>query len=306
MRRTGVLFIVFSFIIGLLGTAVYAAVPSKGVELECCSIIELVSNNGQIGAIRVSNDDNNLSVETYLWSDTMKILNYNVAVANVPSELPNSPGDTPKPGLYSISRTVTSDFTRQIDSFSYSNLNPDLIALAVFAKVQDENGQLITVWGRGVPMTDKNWPEYFEYSKRAGCPAIEVPPKTPTSPRTIGYWKTHAGFNGNNEDVVTQYLPITLGNVTVNTAAFAVEVLTFKSFEGGSSNGYNKLAAQLLAVKLNAINGADIAPIASTIIAADAALSSVNVSPWSVLTKAERSNILYLMSTLDEYNNSEF
>src|SRR4030095_273523 len=71
---------------------------------------------------------------------------------------------------------------------------------------------------------------------------------------TIGYWKTHAGFTGNNADRVTQFLPILLGTqggqktVTVSTAAQAVTILTMR---GEAPHGLHKLYAQLLGTKLN-------------------------------------------------------
>jgi hypothetical protein len=67
---------------------------------------------------------------------------------------------------------------------------------------------------------------------------------------TIGYWKTHAGFTGNNPDNVTKYLPIWLGkstgtkSVQVTNASQAVSIL---QMNGTASNGINKLYAQLLA-----------------------------------------------------------
>ena len=123
---------------------------------------------------------------------------------------------------------------------------------------------------------------------------------------TIGYWKTHAGFTGNNPDVVTQFLPIDLGTsggaktLTVSTASQAVSVL---SFFGNASNGINKLYAQLLGAKLNIANGADGSAIASTISAADAFLATHDSADWSSLTKAEKQQVLAWMETLDDYNN---
>ncbi|WP_010246532.1 hypothetical protein [Acetivibrio cellulolyticus] len=77
---------------------------------------------------------------------------------------------------------------------------------------------------------------------------------------TIGYWKTHAGFTGNNPDLVSKHLPIWLGtpngakSIQVTTPEQAVAIL---SFSGDASNGINKLYAQLLGAKLNIDNGAD-------------------------------------------------
>lgn len=117
---------------------------------------------------------------------------------------------------------------------------------------------------------------------------------------TIGYWKTHAGFTGRNPNRVSQYLPISLGSTTVNTATEAVNIL---SFQGQASNGINKLMAQLLGAKLNIANGADGSAVADTIAAADAFLTTYHPSDWSTLTKAQQKQVLQWMTTLDNYNN---
>jgi hypothetical protein len=124
--------------------------------------------------------------------------------------------------------------------------------------------------------------------------------------RTIGYWKTHAGFTGRNPDRVTPLLPIWLGtaggtkSIQVTSAAQAVYLL---SMSGNASNGINKLYAQLLAAKLNIANGADGSAVASTIAAADAFLATYNAADWASLTKAQQKMVLGWMTTLDWYNN---
>lgn len=122
---------------------------------------------------------------------------------------------------------------------------------------------------------------------------------------TIGYWKTHAGFTGNNADMVTPLLPIWLGtangaySIQVTTASQAVNIL---NFQGSSSNGIYKLEGQLLAAKLNIASGADGTAISSTIAQADAFLAS-NPLAWSKLSKAQQSVVLGWATTLDNYNN---
>jgi hypothetical protein len=124
--------------------------------------------------------------------------------------------------------------------------------------------------------------------------------------RTIGYWKTHAGFTGNNADVLSQYLPIWLGasggakSVQVTSAAQAVFLL---EMSGEASNGINKLYAQLLGARLNIAAGADGSAAAGTISAADAWLATHNAADWSSLSKKERNQVLAWMTTLDNYNN---
>ncbi|MFQ3664224.1 MAG: hypothetical protein SNJ69_17750, partial [Chloroflexaceae bacterium] len=124
--------------------------------------------------------------------------------------------------------------------------------------------------------------------------------------RTIGYWKTHAGFTGRNPDRVTPLLPVWLGtaggarSVQVTTAAQAVSIL---NMNGDASNGINKLYAQLLAARLNIASGADGSAVASTIASADSFLASRNASDWNSLSRAQRQQVLAWMTTLDNYNN---
>ena len=98
------------------------------------------------------------------------------------------------------------------------------------------------------------------------------PPPAAGCTHTIGYWKTHAGF-GPQADVVTALLPIWLGNaagaksINVLTAAKAVSLLSMEGSNGvkASSNGINKLYAQLLGAKLSGADGADGSVIAGVI-----------------------------------------
>ncbi len=123
--------------------------------------------------------------------------------------------------------------------------------------------------------------------------------------RTIGYWKTHAGF-GPQRDVVTDLLPVWLGtsggakSIYVTTAGSAVSYL---SMSGGASNGIVKLYAQLLAAKLNIKNGASNSAVASVIAAADTFLATKNAADWDKLSKADKNMVLGWMTTLDQYNN---
>lgn len=124
---------------------------------------------------------------------------------------------------------------------------------------------------------------------------------------TIGYWKTHAGFNGNNPDRVTPLLPIWLGtpgsekSVQITTAQEAVDALSMNL--GHPSNGITKLYAQLLAAKLNIANGADGSAVSSTIACSDTFLADHNWEDWNSLNKATKQKVLTWMTTLDDYNN---
>lgn len=130
---------------------------------------------------------------------------------------------------------------------------------------------------------------------------------------TIGYWKTHAGFTGNNADRVSQYLPILLGCPTlaippytkganVTSPVQSTAILTVNTLTGGASNGLNKLAAQLLAAKLNVAHNA---PSTNAIANGDAALCQYGFNPgaWSTLSQNTKNAINNLASTLDAYNN---
>jgi hypothetical protein len=96
---------------------------------------------------------------------------------------------------------------------------------------------------------------------------------------TQGYWKNHAGpagLNPANADVVSQWLPITLGigpkSITVTTVQQAVKMLDFDQkgwYLGKGDNGINKLLGQMLAAKLNIAAGANPAAISSALTAAD-------------------------------------
>ena len=128
--------------------------------------------------------------------------------------------------------------------------------------------------------------------------------------RTIGYWKTHAGF-GPQDDVVTQLLSQSLGTAggaktqLVNSAAKAVQFLSFYGSNNmqDASNGINKLYAQLLAAKLNIASGANGSAVAATIAAADAFLANNDSLSWASLSKSAKSSVLAWMTTLDNYNN---
>lgn len=134
---------------------------------------------------------------------------------------------------------------------------------------------------------------------------------------TIGYWKTHNGYRGHNADRVTPLLPIDLGcpsgqhppytkGVTVTNALQSTAILQFNGLLGGGKNGLNKLAAQLLAAKLNIANGATNS-IAGTISSADGYLCSYgfNAGSWNSLNKNVQQAINNVQGVLDNYNNGQ-
>lgn len=123
---------------------------------------------------------------------------------------------------------------------------------------------------------------------------------------TIGYWKNHAGL-GPQADMLSQYLPIWLGtpsataSVLVTSATQAVDILSMRK---DAQNGINRLAAQLLAAKLNIANGASSTAIADTIEDADEYLAEYDhETDWKKLDKKIQRKIIALMNELDDYNN---
>lgn len=153
------------------------------------------------------------------------------------------------------------------------------------------------------------------YSNHAG--PIEV--YSGTCPQTgctlsIGYWKTHAGYTGKNADRITQYLPLTIGcppaqyakGANVTSATQAVSILSFNALLGGASNGLNKLAGQLLAAKLNILNGAaHSGSFDATVTTANNYLCSYGFNPgsWNSLSNSIKNSINTVKDTLDQYNN---
>ena len=106
-------------------------------------------------------------------------------------------------------------------------------------------------------------------------------------------------------------LPVRLGtlggakSVNVTTAASPVQLLDRRGTNNvaDSSNGINKLYAQLLGAKLNGASGANLSSVASVIAAADAFLATHNSLDWAGLTDAQKSMVNGWMTTLDNYNN---
>ncbi|MFH1892460.1 MAG: SdrD B-like domain-containing protein [Candidatus Zixiibacteriota bacterium] len=136
---------------------------------------------------------------------------------------------------------------------------------------------------------------------------VDEPPQDGCT-RTIGYWKTHAGF-GPQDDVVTALLPITLGSgggksLVVSTAQIAVDVLVMKTY-GKNNNGITKLYAQLLGAKLSIASGADDSDVAAAIVAADAFLFDHDWNDWTSLSEADEDMVMDWQGMFDDYNNGD-
>lgn len=123
---------------------------------------------------------------------------------------------------------------------------------------------------------------------------------------TIGYWKTHAvdGLYGNNTGVAQDLLDangcIYLGTFAVCDGNGVVAVM-----KNMGSNGIAKLYAQMLAVKLNILNGSNDDCVADALAAADAFLTEKTTADWAGLSRDDRGLVLGWMSMFDKYNNGE-
>jgi hypothetical protein len=136
---------------------------------------------------------------------------------------------------------------------------------------------------------------------------LYLPPPPGGCTLTIGYWKNHAGF-GPQPDNLSQFLPVWLGDAGGGSSLFvddvqmAYDLLTQKVY-GVPSNGITKLYAQLLAAKLNIADGADGGAMAATIAAADAFLATHYYTSWDSLSKKDQKDVLKWHSIADDYNN---
>ena len=108
---------------------------------------------------------------------------------------------------------------------------------------------------------------------------------------TQGFWKTHPE--------TWPVVSLRLGTV-VYTAAQLFSILTTPA----QGNGLIFLAHQLIAAKLNILNGAPLATIAASIAAADALINGLVIPPIGV-GFLQPSQASALTEALDEFNNGE-
>lgn len=136
----------------------------------------------------------------------------------------------------------------------------------------------------------------------AAAASINPPGGPPGPTKTIGFWKNHP-------DNLASLIPntgISLGiyggseSVLVTSTDQAIGILQ-KS--GDASNGIDKLYAQLLAAKLNLLNGAnkEIKPMINTEV--DPFLSTHKAADWETLSGLEQQQVLDWATALDIYNN---
>ncbi len=126
---------------------------------------------------------------------------------------------------------------------------------------------------------------------------------------TIGFWKNWTGL-GPQEDLVSQYLPITLGDaggtksLDVTTVYIAEDVLKMKTY-GKNNNGITKLYAQLLAAKLNFAAGASDTAVADYVTDADAFLADHDYMDWDGLSDDDKDMVMMWQGSFDKYNNGD-
>jgi hypothetical protein len=128
---------------------------------------------------------------------------------------------------------------------------------------------------------------------------------------TIGKWKNWTGLGkGNQPDIVTQYLPVSLGDeggaktLVVTDVYDAIDVLEMSTY-GDQSNGITKLYAQLLGAKLNLAAGASDLSVFDIIDEADEFLADHDWTDWDDLTDMLKNRVLYWQGELDAYNNGD-
>jgi hypothetical protein len=129
--------------------------------------------------------------------------------------------------------------------------------------------------------------------------------------RTHGYWKNWTGLGpGNQPDMVTQYLPIWLGDDTgakslpVTDVYIAVDVLSRQVY-GQPNNGITKLYCEMLAAKLNIAAGASDSAIADYLDDADAFLAEHDHTDWGSLTDEEADNVMMWFGAFNSYNEGD-
>lgn len=145
--------------------------------------------------------------------------------------------------------------------------------------------------------TDLTWDAGIYMPEQEGCT------------RTPGYWSNWTGL-GPQPDMVTQYLPIWLGDaggaksIAVTDVEMAVEIFAMMTY-GGADNGIAKLYRHLLATKLNLAAGASGDDLGTAVADADAFLAMYDWMDWDSLTEEQQEMVEEWKDLFDEYNNGE-
>jgi hypothetical protein len=143
-----------------------------------------------------------------------------------------------------------------------------------------------------------------EYAFRVWAEGDGVNPNSGSLPSSVQFFTTVGvpectqGFWKNNPDAwPVGCTPMLLGTVAyTKTQLLAI----FAAPAGG--NGLVSLAHQLISTKLNGCNGSNLAPVAGTIAAADAAIGSLVIPPVGGGFLAPATTAAWTQ-TLDDYNN---
>ena len=125
-------------------------------------------------------------------------------------------------------------------------------------------------------------------------PTTEIPPPPPaTCPVEQGVWKNRSSWPVSS---------LALGNQTYTKS----ELLAILR-NPGSADASTILAVQLIAAKLNVANGSELAPVAATIAAADAALGGLSGKlPYKVKTNTVAgATMTMLAAVLQSYNRGQ-
>jgi hypothetical protein len=138
------------------------------------------------------------------------------------------------------------------------------------------------VWaeGDGVNPSSASLPSEVQFFSTVGNPEC-----------TQGFWKNHP------EVWPAGCTPMLLGTV----AYTAAELLAIYN-QPANGNGLVSLAHQLITAKLNGCNGSNLAPVAGTIAAADAAIGSLVIPPIGAGYLAPATTAAWTQN-LDDYNN---
>ena len=126
---------------------------------------------------------------------------------------------------------------------------------------------------------------------------------------TIGKWKNWDG-NGPQPDLITPLITKAGGTIWLGTPNGAKSIAVTSASQAsdiisnaGGGNKFNQLYAQMLAAKLNVLNGACDDAIEATMAAADAFLTTHNADDWDSLSKADQDMVNGWATTFEAYNS---
>ena len=227
--------------------------------------------------------------------------------------------DAGEPGLAGIAvnlfacdgRPVASAVTDSSGRYLFENLEPG----DYYLQLANPFGWIFTYAGvGGDDLIDSDVDRYYktttcfalspgeeDYSRDAGL--IETDGCT----HGKGYWKNHAGFGPQPDEVTRLLLPIYLGTpegtktIAVADARTAFDILQQHTY-GHPSNGITKLYAHLLTAKLNIVNFANPEAVYPLIDEIDAFLSEYDWNDWEMLAPDRQTMVQRWKGRLEMYN----